>query len=69
MAYTPTDLANIDAAIASGELTVEQEGRKITYRSVAELRQARAIILQALAATGQVVLTRPRTSLAYRTQE
>ena len=41
MAYTQTDLDNIDAAIASGELRVQVDGRDITYRSIDDLIKAR----------------------------
>lgn len=38
------DLAAIDAAIASGERTVQFSDRMVTYRSIQELTEARAII-------------------------
>lgn len=41
MALSATDLATLDTAIASGALTVEIEGRRVTYRSIAELKEAR----------------------------
>lgn len=44
MAYTTTDLAAIDAAIASGELTVRHNGREVTYRSLDELLKAKRTI-------------------------
>lgn len=49
MAFTSSDLTAIDAAIASGELTVEQGGRRVTYRSVAELLAARRQIAASIA--------------------
>lgn len=48
MAYTQADLDNIDAAIASGERVVRVEDRWIEYRSVDELKSARAHIQQVL---------------------
>lgn len=42
MAYTQTDLDQIDAAIATGALEVELSGKRIKYRSMRELMQARA---------------------------
>ena len=46
MALTQTDLDAINAAIASGELTVQHsDGRRITYRSIEELKEARSLIL------------------------
>lgn len=45
MAFTQTDIDSIDRAIASGELTVRfADGRETTYRSIAELRSARALM-------------------------
>lgn len=44
MAYTQNDLNSIDACIAAGELTVEHNGRRVTYRSVPELMQQREFI-------------------------
>lgn len=44
MAYTQQDLANIDSCIAAGELTVEHNGRRVTYRSTSELMQQREFI-------------------------
>lgn len=36
-----SELAQIDAAMASGELTIEANGERVTYRSVADLQKAR----------------------------
>jgi hypothetical protein len=49
MAFTQTDLNAVDAAIASGEMTVEVDGRRVTYRSIEELERAKKIIQEALA--------------------
>jgi hypothetical protein len=49
MPFTSADLTAVDAAIASGELTVEVEGKRVTYRSVAELMQARTMIVSEIA--------------------
>lgn len=35
-----TKIAALEAALASGELTVESDGERVTYRSVADLRSA-----------------------------
>lgn len=54
MAFTTTDLAAIDAAIASGELTVRTaDGKQVTLRSMSELLQARAVIVAGVAAAAQ----------------
>ena len=50
MAFTPQDLAAVDAAIASGELTIRSNGREVTSRSQADLFKAREAISAALAA-------------------
>ena len=50
MAFTQADLDAVDRAIASGELTVRTNDRSVTYRSFAELRDARSLIASALAA-------------------
>lgn len=40
MAYTQADLDALNAAIAGQELEVEYQGRRVRFRSVAELRAA-----------------------------
>lgn len=58
MAFTQQDVDAIDRAIASGELTVRLGEKLITYRSMAELREARAIIKNELSqAAGGVTST------------
>lgn len=49
MAWTQTQLEAIEAAIASGELTVHFGDRTVTYRSMDDLLKARAVIKDALA--------------------
>ena len=55
MALTEGELqTSIDAlvrAIARGELTVEYADRRVTYRSIAELRMALAVLRGELATT------------------
>ena len=48
MALSSTDLDKIDAAIAQGALTLEFNGRRITYRSMDELLAARPTSLRSL---------------------
>ncbi len=50
MAWTQQQLDAVEAAIASGELIVRFGDRTVTYRSMEELLQARAVIQEALAA-------------------
>jgi len=40
MAYSRAQLNAVEAALASGALTVEYDGRRVTYRSVRELKEA-----------------------------
>lgn len=66
MAFTTTDLAAIDAAIASGELTVRTaDGKQVTLRSLAELLQARALIASSVTnSTSSTPRMYPRHQLA-----
>jgi len=50
MAWSQAQIDAIEAAIASGELTVRFGDRTVTYRSMEELLQARAVITEAIAA-------------------
>lgn len=52
MALTQTDLDNLDAAIATGELKVEFDGRSVLYRSIGELKDARAHVAAVIASGG-----------------
>lgn len=52
MAFTQTDLDNVERAIASGELTVRYNGREVTHRSMSDLMAARDLIAKALANKG-----------------
>lgn len=54
MAFTQTDLDNINVAIATGELSVEVNGRKVVYRSMSDLLKAHAHIDTALKAATPV---------------
>lgn len=42
MALTQTDVDNLETALVTGELSVEIEGKKVTYRSVTEIKDALA---------------------------
>jgi ABC-type cobalamin transport system ATPase subunit len=50
MALSTTDLAALDLAIASAELEVQLEGRRVKYRSTDELIKARAYVADLLSA-------------------
>lgn len=65
MAFTTENLAAIDAAIASGELTIRgADGRTVTYRSMDELLRARALMVADLATASASQRTYPRHQLA-----
>jgi hypothetical protein len=51
MAFTSSDLAAVDAAIASGELTVSHNGRTVSYRSMGDLLKAKETIQAEIAAS------------------
>lgn len=65
MAFTQTDLDNINAAIATGEMTVECNGRRVTYRSMAELQAAKTHI-QGEIARGVQTTSAPRSVYQFR---
>ena len=52
MSYTAEHLAALKAALASGALRVRSGEQDLTYRSVAELREAIATVEAELAAGG-----------------
>jgi hypothetical protein len=54
MAFTLNQLAAIEAAIASGETSVSYDGKKVEYRSVADLVKARELVRGELIASGQL---------------
>lgn len=61
MAYTIADRDRVEAAIASGTLRVEIDGKSITYRSIDDLIRARDQIVRALELAGTLVAAK-RTS-------
>jgi hypothetical protein len=58
MAITQADIDALDAAIVKGLLTVEVEGRRVTYQNLADMLKAKAAL--------QAQLNRQITS--YETQ-
>lgn len=53
MALTQADVDRLDLAIAGSTLEVEVDGRRIKYRSIAELKDARAHIADVVAASAR----------------
>lgn len=60
MAFSLAQLDAIEAAMTSGELMVEFEGKKVQYRSMTDLVVARNTVRAELVASGQ--LTPPSTT-------
>lgn len=54
MALTQNDLDALDAAIATSELEVEIDGRRVRYRSTSELLAARKHVAGVIAAGSPV---------------
>jgi hypothetical protein len=52
MAFTQADLDVIEAALASGETSVQFSDRLVVYRSITDLLKARAAITAALGSGG-----------------
>jgi hypothetical protein len=63
MAYTTAQLQTLEDAIATGELTVEYEGKRVTYRSIADLIAARDFVRGELIAAGLITDTSVRRSV------
>lgn len=65
MAFTSQDLAAINAAIASGELTVRAaDGKTVTLRTMDELIKARDVIRADLPSASGAPRAYPRHQLA-----
>lgn len=48
MAFTQAQLDALEAAIAGGELTVEYQDKRVTYRSLREMLEIRNMMKQAI---------------------
>lgn len=66
--FTVAQLEAIETAIASGELTVEFDGKRVTYRDMADLMKARDTIKGELEAAG-LIATTPRRSYAAHSKD
>lgn len=66
--FTIAQLEAIETAIASGELTVEFDGKRVTYRDMADLMRARDTIKGELEASG-VLIAAPRRSYAAHSKD
>lgn len=68
MAFTTAQLDAIEAAMASGELLVEFEGKKVQYRSMADLVLVRNTVRSELIAAGLLSQT-TATTISYARRE
>ena len=68
MAFTLAQLDAIETAMASGELLVEYEGKKVQYRSMGDLVTARNLVRAELIASGQLVVP-TTTHISYARRE
>ncbi len=61
--YT-TELAALRGALATGELTIESNGERVTYQSFADIR-GRVAYFEGLAACASGVAGRPASSFGF----
>lgn len=52
MPFTLADLKSLDDALISGEKQVTINGKSVSYRSIAEIKEARALVLEDLRRQG-----------------
>jgi hypothetical protein len=64
MALTQADLDRIDTALASGELEIEQDGKRVRYASASDLLSRRAFVASAIAG-GTASSPRPTGSFRF----
>lgn len=48
MAYTQAQLDALESALVNGTLSVEFEGKRVTYRSLAEIERAMSVVKKGL---------------------
>lgn len=60
MAFTLAGLAAIESALSKGELTVEYDNRRVTYRSAQELTEIRDRMIRELGSTASSTTRRPK---------
>lgn len=58
MAFTQTDLDNINAAIASGELRVRLQDKEVEYRTLSDMLKVRAVIENELGGDNNMLFQR-----------
>ena len=66
MAYTQTQLNDLEAAIAEGALSVAMNGRQITYRSLDDMERIASKIRRELATTNTAKVYAPTFDRGYQ---
>lgn len=56
MSFTLTQHAALEAAIASGTMEVQYDGKRVKYQSMSDLIQAYNLVTSALQASGQLAV-------------
>lgn len=69
MAFTTTQLAAIESAIASGSLEVTYEGKTVKYASMDDLQKRYNFIRSKLIAQGDIANDRIRTSYVSHSKD
>lgn len=64
MAYTTEQLTVLEAAIASGQLSVRYADRQVTYQTLQDMQNLRQVMLREISATNGTGHTQPRHMLA-----
>lgn len=60
MAFTLADVAAIEAALSRGELSVQYDNRRVTYRSIEELASIRDRMIRELGPDASSTTRRPK---------
>lgn len=60
MAFTLADVAAIEAALSRGELSVQYDNRRVTYRSIEELTAIRDRMVRELGPSASTTTRRPK---------
>jgi len=66
MSLTQADVDRLDVAIATSVLEVEVDGQRVRYRSIAELRDARAHTASVVSAAAAAQAGTARTSFHFQ---
>lgn len=64
MPFVQSDIVALESALASGEVTVDFRDRRITYRSIDEIRKALGIVRASVASQSD---GNPETAILFMT--